>query len=101
MAEGIDAPEGTGVTEGVGCFFNNTSHYLIEGIDLTEGTDVTEGADVTEGTGVTEGTDVKEGVRAESSKRASGPELGKKCIFGGAIQIEISIFQNVDILGNL
>ena len=93
--------EGTDVTEGVGCFFNNTSHYLSEGIDLTEGTDVTEGADVTEGTDVTKGTDVTEGVRAESSKRASGPELGKKCCFGKAIQIEISIFRNVDIFANL
>ena len=105
VAEGTDVTEGTGVTEGVGCFLYNTSHYLIEGIDLTEGTDVTEGADVTEGTDVTEGADVtaggKAGVRAESSKRASGPELGKKCCFGKAIQIEISIFRNVDILGNL
>ena len=37
VTEGAGVTEGTDVTEGVGCFFNNTSHYLIKGIDLTEG----------------------------------------------------------------
>ena len=55
MAEGTDVTEGIDVTEGAGCFFNNTSHYLIEGIDLTGGTDVAEGTDVIEGIDVTEG----------------------------------------------
>ena len=70
MAEGIDVTEGTGVTEGVECFFRNTSHYLTEGIDVTEGTDVTEGD------GVTEGTNKK-----NCSQRAQGPIWTKKVIF--------------------
>ena len=47
--EGADVIEGIDVTEGMGCFFNKTSHYLIEGTDLTK-TDVPEGPDVAEGT---------------------------------------------------